>query len=341
MTQVVVDNGSDMCKTEFAGDDASRAVIPSSVDKPKVPRIMVGMEQKDSNVGDDVQSKRGVSTVKHHIQHADNGSGMCLAGFAEDARCSLLLSIVGGTCQVKDITFLQFLFLCCLGLSGSLGISFPFPSDAFLSVVGWSKMPGIMDEKGSCVDVEAHVLTMKYPIEHAGNDSGMYKAEFAGNDALDAVLPSIVGGYSMPGIMFGSNELQFDPIMDELMEMTAGGTSELVLCAKDDTLKFLGMAGFPVCWKSMSWSLFLVGRSLRKPGDVMDVEEGGVAYSDDAFLKASGPLRWSSETADGRQAVTDAHVAHFEEVCGAPRLFLRHCTVGHAAFLEQGVVCVG
>ena len=96
VTQVVVDNGSDMCKTEFAGDDASRAVIPSSVDMPKVPGIMVGMEQKDSNVGDDVQSKRGVSTVKHHIQHADNGSGMCLAGFAEDAPCALLPSIVGG-----------------------------------------------------------------------------------------------------------------------------------------------------------------------------------------------------------------------------------------------------
>ena len=96
VTQVVVDNGSDMCKTEFAGDDASRAVIPSSVDKPKVPGIMVGMKQKDSNVGDDVQSTRGVSTVKHHIQHADNGSGMCLAGFAEDAPCALLPSIVGG-----------------------------------------------------------------------------------------------------------------------------------------------------------------------------------------------------------------------------------------------------
>ena len=94
--QVVVDNGSDMCKTEFAGDDASPAVIPSSVDKPKVSGIMVGMEQKDSNVGDDVQSKRGVSTVKHHIQHADNGSGLYLAGFAEDSPCALLPSIVGG-----------------------------------------------------------------------------------------------------------------------------------------------------------------------------------------------------------------------------------------------------
>ena len=76
MTQVVVDNGSDTCKTEFAGEVASRAVIPPPVDKPKVPGIMVGMEEKDSNVGDDVQSKRGVWTVKHHIQHAGNGNGI-------------------------------------------------------------------------------------------------------------------------------------------------------------------------------------------------------------------------------------------------------------------------
>ena len=43
---VVADNGSGMCKTEFAGDDALRAVIPSFVDKPKMPGIMVVMEQK-------------------------------------------------------------------------------------------------------------------------------------------------------------------------------------------------------------------------------------------------------------------------------------------------------
>ena len=57
----------------------ARWSLPLST-SPKVPGIMVGMEQKDSNVGDDVQSKRGVSTVKHHIQHADNGSGMCFPG---------------------------------------------------------------------------------------------------------------------------------------------------------------------------------------------------------------------------------------------------------------------
>ena len=67
----------------------------------------------------------------------------------------------------------------------------------------------------------------------ADSVSGMCKAGCAGNDALDAVLPSIVGGYNMPGIMVGmevhesdydsswlSNELQIDPIMDETMEMT-------------------------------------------------------------------------------------------------------------------------
>ena len=43
VAEVVVDNGSDMCKTEFAGEVASSAVIPSVVDKPKVSGMMVGM----------------------------------------------------------------------------------------------------------------------------------------------------------------------------------------------------------------------------------------------------------------------------------------------------------
>ena len=76
---------------------------------------------------------------------------------------------------------------------------------------------------------------LKYPIEHGDNGSGMCKAEFAGEDALGAVFPSIVGGYNMPGITVGmeahasdydsswlSNELQVDPIIDEPMEVTVG-----------------------------------------------------------------------------------------------------------------------
>ena len=55
MAALVADNGCGVCADGLAGDEAPRVELPSIVDRPKMPGSMVGMDQKDSDVGDEVQ----------------------------------------------------------------------------------------------------------------------------------------------------------------------------------------------------------------------------------------------------------------------------------------------
>lgn len=64
---LIVDSGSGFIKMGIAGDDAPKACFPTVIGRPKQPGQMVGMDQKDIYIGNEVISKESVLNLSKPI----------------------------------------------------------------------------------------------------------------------------------------------------------------------------------------------------------------------------------------------------------------------------------
>ncbi len=66
---IVIDIGTGLTKAGLSAEDAPRSQFPTVVGKPKLPSIMVGMEHRDSYIGEDAYEKQNVLYLKNPINH--------------------------------------------------------------------------------------------------------------------------------------------------------------------------------------------------------------------------------------------------------------------------------
>ncbi len=65
---LIIDNGTGTIKAGLAGEDAPRSIFPTVVGKPKMPGLMVGLDQKDVYIGNEVKEKRSILKPEYPIE---------------------------------------------------------------------------------------------------------------------------------------------------------------------------------------------------------------------------------------------------------------------------------
>ncbi|CDJ38972.1 actin, putative [Eimeria tenella] len=66
---LVIDNGTGLLKTGFAGDDTPKAICPTFVGRPKHKRVMAGAAEGDVFVGPKAEAMRGLLRLRYPMRH--------------------------------------------------------------------------------------------------------------------------------------------------------------------------------------------------------------------------------------------------------------------------------